>query len=254
MIEVATLLIGVIAGILSALFGIGGAIIAIPLLHVMQSVSVQESIGASSFLVVFTAASGAYTYSKKGLVNRKIALAAGLSGVVFSIMGAVLAAGARSSVLVYCVAGVTILFSAFAFFGESIKHHHWSKKAQGHKLGAGALGAFTGLINGVTGIGGGAVLTTMLGSVFGLSVHAAVATAHASILLYAVPGALTHFALGNVSLQTTLPLILGGILGSQLGIRLSLRLHPERLRKYTSAFFFLLGLWLALWEYFNGGF
>ncbi|MBU1196948.1 sulfite exporter TauE/SafE family protein [Candidatus Micrarchaeota archaeon] len=249
MFEPFALFIGLLAGLTSALFGIGGAVIAIPLLYLGLGFTAQTAVGTAIFLVVLNSAIGAYKYNKRGLVNKKFALTAGVTGILFAIAGAWLTAGVKQSLVVYAVAFVTMAFAGLSFYGEQIKKMKWTNKVREKKRWASMLGAFVGLVNGFTGIGGGAALTSLLGSVFGLSVHAAVATSLATILFFSIPSALTHYSLGHTNVSVLLPLLVGAVIGSTIGVRVAMALKDNKLRAYTSIFFFLIGLWLAVSEY-----
>ncbi|MFH1106566.1 MAG: sulfite exporter TauE/SafE family protein [Candidatus Micrarchaeota archaeon] len=253
MLELFVLAAGVLAGIASALFGIGGAVVAIPILYLLLHVPAQTAVGTAIVLVVLNSALGAYRYGRKGLVDRRFALLAGPAGIVFALSGAWLNEGASQAAVAYGVALVTILFAGLSFYGERFKRMKWAQAARLKRRYAVTLGAFVGLVNGFTGIGGGAALTSMLGSVFGKTQHEAVATSLATIFIFAVPGALAHLALGNTDAALLIPLLAGGLIGSQVGVSLGLKTGGARLRKATAFFFLLLGVWLALSQYLKAG-
>ncbi|MFH1200323.1 MAG: sulfite exporter TauE/SafE family protein [Candidatus Micrarchaeota archaeon] len=253
MLEIPALFTGLLAGIASGLFGIGGAAIAIPLLHGIFNLSAKESVGTAIFLAALSAASGAFAFRGKKLVDKKFAASAGLAGIIFSVAGAWLTIKASDSAIAYAVAGIILFFALVTFFGGAIRQHHWSRKVREHRFAAAAAGAFVGAINGFTGLGGGVPLTALLGSVYGLSAHAAAATSLATILIFSLPGAVAHLALGNTNTAMLLPLLAGGVIGSQIGVRLGLKVEEKRLRAATASFFLLLGAWMALAELLKAG-
>ena len=108
------------------------------------------------------------------------------------------------------------------------------------------VGAATGLISGLLGIGGGTV------AVFGLVVlmhwaqHAAHATALAAIPPLAAVGAIVFALSGHVEVQAGLLLIAGGFVGAALGARIMARLPEVLLRRAFGLLMLAVGIRLLL--------
>ncbi len=234
------LLIGFAAGVLSGMTGIGGAVVAIPLLLAL-GVSPHAAVGSAILLVVVAAANGAYSYSKRGLVDWPAALHVGIPGALSSIAGAWVSNQTPAPVLVYGIALVVTFFGAILLFSR--RHKEPAKKGVA-KRHAVALGLAVGFVSGLTGIGGGSILASSYATALGLAAHSAVATAHATILFFALPGAASHVVLGSADLIAALPLLAGGLLGSKVGVRLAVRAPEILLRKGMALLFILIGLWL----------
>ncbi len=83
-------LVGLIAGIVSGLFGVGGGIVIVPALIMIFRVPLREAIATSLFLTIFTGLGGSITHYFLGDVNPYIAGIAG-AGVTIGAQ-----AGARS--------------------------------------------------------------------------------------------------------------------------------------------------------------
>jgi len=109
-----------------------------------------------------------------------------------------------------------------------------------------AIGAATGLLSGLLGIGGGTV------AVFGLAVlmhwpqHSAHATALAAIPPIAAVGALVFAANGHVDLRAGLLLIAGGFAGALLGARIMARMPELVLRRAFGILMLAVGIRLLL--------
>ncbi|MCK3684651.1 sulfite exporter TauE/SafE family protein [Maribellus sp. YY47] len=81
-------LIGLISGILSGVFGIGGAIIVIPALVFIIGLSQHEAQGTSlAFMLPPVGILAAWNYWKEGYVNWKIALILSITFVVGAYLG-----------------------------------------------------------------------------------------------------------------------------------------------------------------------
>lgn len=109
-----------------------------------------------------------------------------------------------------------------------------------------AIGAATGLVSGLLGIGGGVV------AVFGLVVllrwtqHAAHATALAAIPPLAAVGAIVFAANGHVDVRAGLLLIAGGFAGATLGARIMDRMPEPVLRRAFGLLMLAVGIRLLL--------
>ena len=78
--DMAGLLVGLIAGSLGGLVGIGGGVIIVPLMTEMLKFRQQEAHGTSLVAVVFTGVAGSVVYYLHGSVD--VTAAAILSGIV----------------------------------------------------------------------------------------------------------------------------------------------------------------------------
>lgn len=116
-----------------------------------------------------------------------------------------------------------------------------------------ALGAAAGVMAGLLGIGGGLVLVAALvwllparGVPVDLAVHAALATALASIVLTGLSSARAHHRRGSVLWPTVAWLVPGMLIGGWLGSLLATRLEGEWLRGFIAAYCYLAALQLGL--------
>lgn len=86
------LLIGLGAGVLSGIFGIGGGIVIVPALIYLTKMSLQQASGTSlAALVLPVGAIGAYMYYKAGNLDVKSALLVAVGLTVGTAIGAQLA-------------------------------------------------------------------------------------------------------------------------------------------------------------------
>ena len=72
--------IGLAAGVFSAFFGVGGGIIAVPLLILLVSLTEREATATSLGAIVLTAAAGVVVFSLRGEVDVGYAALVGLPG------------------------------------------------------------------------------------------------------------------------------------------------------------------------------
>ena len=81
------LAVGFLAGILSGMFGVGGAVISTPGIRALGA-SPIEAVGSTIPAILPAAISGAHRYAKAGLVDWRIAWSCGVAGTILAIAGA----------------------------------------------------------------------------------------------------------------------------------------------------------------------
>lgn len=86
------LAIGLLAGLLSGLFGIGGGVVIVPALMLIAKMKPQTSVGTSlAALLLPVGALGAWHYYRNGFVSVRVALLIALGLVFGAWLGAVVA-------------------------------------------------------------------------------------------------------------------------------------------------------------------
>jgi len=82
------LAIGVLAGLFSALFGVGGGIVVVPLLILLARFSERPAMGTSLAAIALIALVGTITYALHGEVKPGAAAIIGLPGAFGAVAGA----------------------------------------------------------------------------------------------------------------------------------------------------------------------
>ncbi len=219
--------IGLAAGSLGALLGIGGGAVLVPGLTLVAGLPLRSAVGASLVCVVATSVSGSAVYLWKDRVDLEVAVRL----QAFTVVGAVAAGLVAASV----PPGPLYLAFATLLAVIAIRMWPWYSRAGGEpppprpprrKTAAGAsVGA--GVISGLLGVGGGVfnvpVLHLLLGLPFKRAVPTSVfmlgVTAAAASAVYLVRGDVdTHVA--GVAMLGTLG---GGALAAAVGGRLNQR-------------------------------
>lgn len=107
------------------------------------------------------------------------------------------------------------------------------------------LGAITGILSGLFGIGGGVVLVPMLVLFLGFQQRLAAGTSVAAILPAAIIGGISYGVQGNVDWLAAVLLAVGIVIGAQVGSYLLSRVPTGFLRWLFMIF--LLGVVVSLW-------
>ena len=84
------ILIGLVAGLFSALFGVGGGIVIVPLLLLLHRFRERIAMATSLVAILFTAVVGAVTYALHGEVKPGAAMLVGIPAVFGAILGTAL--------------------------------------------------------------------------------------------------------------------------------------------------------------------
>jgi uncharacterized membrane protein YfcA len=82
------LLIGLVAGLFSSLFGVGGGIVIVPLLILGASFDAREATATSLGAIVITALAGAVLYAVHGKVDVARGLLVGIPAMAGALIGA----------------------------------------------------------------------------------------------------------------------------------------------------------------------
>jgi uncharacterized membrane protein YfcA len=80
--------IGVVAGVFSSLFGVGGGIILVPLLILAADFTAREATASSLAAILITAAAGVTAYAARGQVDVAYAALVGLPAAAGALAGA----------------------------------------------------------------------------------------------------------------------------------------------------------------------
>ncbi len=99
-------LIGVVAGFFSALFGVGGGIIVVPLLLLLAAFGAHEATATSLAAIGITALSGVITYAVLGEVHVEYAALVGLPAAAGAVGGTVVQQRLRGRTLELLFAGL----------------------------------------------------------------------------------------------------------------------------------------------------
>ena len=90
---------GVVVGVLSALFGVGGGLIMVPFIVLLLDRSQHLAEGTSLVVIVPTAIAGVIAHWRNGFVSPREALLLALGGVVGGYLGASIALGTSGGTL-----------------------------------------------------------------------------------------------------------------------------------------------------------
>ena len=159
-------LLGLALGTLGGLFGIGGGLIAIPVLGVLFGLDQQLAQGTALVMVVPNVLLAIWRYHQRNRIDWRHA-AAGAS-LVFAIVGAAVAVSLDAGRMRLAFVGFLLALAATLLRvflrpapGDGQLRHSWPWLS--------VLGAGAGAAGGLFGVGGAVIATPILTSVFGTS-------------------------------------------------------------------------------------
>ena len=106
-------LIGVVAGVFSALFGVGGGIVIVPLLILAAAVPERSATGTSLAAIGITAAAGALLYGLEGHLHAGHAALVGLPAAAGAVAGTALQQRLPVRSLTFGFAGLLVIVAGW---------------------------------------------------------------------------------------------------------------------------------------------
>ncbi|WP_061532557.1 sulfite exporter TauE/SafE family protein [Collimonas arenae] len=241
--------LGAVVGLILALTGAGGAILAVPLLLFILHLSVAEAAPVALLAVGLSAAVGAVIGLRAGIVRYRAAALMAVTGTLFSPVGLWLAHRMPNGLL-------TLLFSAVLAFValRMFKQTTPSKPLQAEPIqqlppcqldaGTGRFvwtasctralalsGIGAGFLSGLLGVGGGFVIVPALRRATNAPVHAIMATSLAVITLVSASGVMSTAIAGRMNWQVGMPFAAGAVMGMLGGRLVASRLSGPRLQQ-----------------------
>ena len=102
-------LIGLVGGVTSGLFGVGGGIVMVPAMVYLMQTNIKTAIGTSLVVIIPTALTGAYKHQQLGNIDWKVAASLVPLAIVGGFVGAALTKHLPADTLKKCFGGFMIL-------------------------------------------------------------------------------------------------------------------------------------------------
>lgn len=246
-----TLVVGFVAGVLSGMFGIGGGVVTTPALRLLLGAPALIAVGTPLPVILPTALSGAWSYSRHGLADIRTGLVLGLVGAPVSVLAA-LATRLVGGRVVLLATAVLIAYLAAEMIRGALRTEPLSAGAPPYVSATlprvVLLGTIAGAYSGFLGLGGGFVLVPGINRFLGFELKRSIGTSLVAVALLAVPGSVTHYLLGNVDVALAAALTVGVVPGGLLGARIALGTHERVLRIAFAALLVVTGIILVMSE------
>jgi uncharacterized protein len=227
------ILIGLVSGVLSGLFGVGGGIVMTPGLQVVLGAAPIVALATPLPVILPTALTGAMTYRAAGELDQRAAAWMIGPGVIASIAGALLTEFVDTHLLLVVTAALLAYQSVGILRGSRERRGPTFEATPSMFMG---IGLVAGFLSGLLGIGGGLVMVPMLAGWLGMPLKRALGTSLLAIVALVVPGTITHAVLGHIDWALFLVLTLGAVPGARLGATVALGARERTLRLLVGGF------------------
>jgi uncharacterized membrane protein YfcA len=236
---------GAALGTLGGIFGIGGGLIAIPLLGVLCGMDQQIAQGTALVMVVPNVMLALWRYHQRNRIEMRHALPLATMGFCFAWLGSIWAVGIDAQTMRIGFVAFLIVLSAYNLVRMFTANAPASAHMRYSWPWLGVLGAASGTMGGLFGVGGAVVATPVLTSVFGttqvvaqgLSLALALPSTGVTLVTYAV-----HH---QVDWLVGLPLAVGGLMSISWGVRIAHAMPERLLRGLFCGFLVLCAVMLA---------
>lgn len=230
-------LIGVLAGIASGLFGIGGGLVIVPALVLFLRFEQHRAHATSSAVVAITATTGAIRFFSDGAAELTAGLLLAAGAIVGAYTGATLMGRVPARwlkalfVSISFAAAIRLTIGGLGTPGDLLR----VDMTVGTIVGIVLLGAATGALMSLLGLGGGLVYVPILALVLGLEQHTAQGTSLVAIVPTAVTATFVNLRARRVDLTAALAIGAGGVAGVLLGAILAFNLAGSTLQMLFAA-------------------
>jgi uncharacterized membrane protein YfcA len=197
----ASVFLGLLVGVIGTFTGLGGGIIMVPLLPVLLGATQKEAIATSLCVVFLNGMQLTYLAFRKKNLDLRFVLPIALIGIMTAYF---------SSLLVYRFSNYSLRLFLVCIMALVIYVLLRPPKFDFHKgknLFRYSVGAFSGLVSGLTGLGGGIVLGPLL--LAGRAIHHQQLTSTTSFVSMCFAGiaTITHMALNPPSMLSWGPIL-----------------------------------------------
>jgi uncharacterized membrane protein YfcA len=221
----ATVLVGLVAGFLSGLFGVGGGILVVPGLVLALHMDQRLAHGTSLAAVLPISLASLVTYAAHGNVDWPAALVLTVGAVAGAVVGTRLLHVLPERVLALAFALLLVATAVRLFV-------HTDAVGRGDLTpptvaGLVLVGLLAGVLAGLLGVGGGIVLIPAMVVLFSVAPVLAKGTSLAVIVPTALVGTWRNHRRGNVDLRAAAVVGLAGVVSAVAGASVADRISDE---------------------------
>jgi uncharacterized membrane protein YfcA len=228
------LLIGLFAGSMSGMFGIGGGSIRTPLLYA-AGLPLLSAFGINLVVIPFSSLIGAISHRKN--TDLKIARYVIIGGILGTVAGALLTGLMPTLVLAIIFVIVSIITVFGIYFDRILPEIAQKINPSTKNIIGGAF--FLNFLTIMRGGRGGSLFPPFL-RMMKLNIRKAIATSLFATIFTAAAGATVFYSRGNIVFFPAVWVTVGSIIGARIGSLVSLRTKPTWLEVGLSVFIVIL--------------
>lgn len=262
------LLIAVAVSTLGTLAGFGGAVFLVPILMLFFGYSMQTAIGSVIVALVPSSLLSTIFNFRNGSIDFRVGTLLEIPTVIGTMIGAVLVA-------IIPVFPLKIIFSIFVFIigflmlkgkdqDEPREKNSFMRRLNktkpsfifknknlfvAYQISLWMLGFFgltTGILAGLFGVGGGFMKTPIMIKLFKMPHKIATSTALFMIVITSFFGSISHYLLGHVEFNKSIPVIIGFLMGAVTGRLVNRQVTSKVLERIIALALILAGIAVAV--------
>jgi hypothetical protein len=220
-------IVGVLAGFLSGLFGVGGGVLIVPGLVLVLGMLQRLAHGTSLAAILPISVAGVVGYGLHGEIDVAAAAVIAAGAAAGTVAGTRLLHRLPHDVLRWVFAVFLLLTAGRLFLqlDSMPTDHPWDAKLV---VGYFATGLVIGVLSGLLGVGGGIFLVPALVVLFGWDDTIAKGTSLLVVIPTALVATRANLKRGNADLRVAAVVGLAGVVSALVAIQISVRM-PERL-------------------------
>lgn len=250
------LFLGVFAGTLSGLFGIGGGLVIVPtllfcfkFLGFSAENAIHMAIGTSLSIIVITASNSVYSHNKRGSIDWKVVKKLLIPLIIGTFLGGLTSSMLSASFLEIAFSIYVVLVSVKMFLDVKVDKVERETSVLLYSI----VGAIIGFKSAILGIGGGTISIPFL-SWRGFPMKKAVGVSAALGLPISIVGTASYIisglkvtglpehSLGYIYLPAFIGVILTSAFSAHLGAKLSHKLPQDKMKKGFAVFLSIVAI------------
>jgi hypothetical protein len=213
--------VGLGAGTLGSMLGVGGGIIMVPALTFLNLPPTQAA-STSLIAVMSTSVSSTIEYSRQKRIDYALGLEMAACAIPGAVLGAILSQYLLEDSFKLYFGILLILTGLYVLYKNSVlKDRRAKRRSLPLQVAVFAASFGAGLISSLFGVGGGIVFVPAMLLALGLTMHRAAPTSQLTLMMTAIAGVFTHSVLGHPDYLQAVALSAGAFVGAQIGARLS---------------------------------
>ena len=209
--------IGLLAGFMNGMFGIGGGSVGIPLLN-LTGIPLLSAFAINLFVIPFTSLVSAITHRKN--IDKKTAVYVIIGGSIGEVTGAI-SVGLISTLILAIIFVITASTAVSAMYLDRIAPRIY-RKVNPTPRNFLLFSFILNLITGLRGGSGGSLFPPFL-RVMKLDPHKAIATSVSVTIFTAIAGIMVYWKRGDIIWLPALFVLAGSMIGARTGSRFSLK-------------------------------
>lgn len=241
--QILTAVIGAIVGFSSGLFGIGGSLIATPLLRTIVDLAPLLALASPLPAVIPSAISGSFVYARQGLIDTNVLRITLICGAPAVAVGSYVTRFVDGTVLMVLTGAFLLLVGGTFIIRGWLLRTDVVHIYQPTPLRVAGIGIVAGFFAGLLAVGGGIVFVPAFVRLLRMPLKQALATSLICVGCFAIPGTIIHAWLGHIDWMTTLILAIMVIPFSNIGARLAVKLRNQTLERTYGVFLMVFAVW-----------